>query len=183
MAVIFDYAALRVNGMGSAKTEAEWLAAKTAEDPAYPTTWADLKGQFEDAFLSSFAGGAAVPISRFVEGVPPPAGGAVLKVSMSEFQLGKYIPFATTQSSISTAQTWWRNEQVVQSSGTSASFMPGITTPSVFQHVRPIGEQSGQQTARTLRDRPAQASSGGGGGVRVIVHHGHHRPARRHRRW
>lgn len=188
VAVIFDYSALRVNGMGSPKTEAEWLAAKTAEDPAYPTTWADLKSRFEESFLQSFAGGAAVPISRFVEGVAPPPTGAVLKVSMSEFQLGKYIPFATQQSSISTAQTWWRNEQMVQSSATSASFMPGITTPSVFQHVGPIGQQSGQQTARTLRDRPAQAS-GGGGGVRVIVHHGHHghhghpRPARRHRFW
>ncbi len=190
VAVSFDYSTLLVNGMGGAKSEAAWVAAKSAEEADYPKTWSDLKMQWEQHFMAGFARSSPVPVSLLVAGTPPPPTGAVLKVSVSEFQLGKYIPFATQRTSVRTMQTWFRGEQPVQSSGTEASFTPSITAPSVFQHIRPIGEQSGQQTAMTLMDRPGRRGGGGGGGVHIHVSHHHHRhhprpflPGVRRRHW
>jgi hypothetical protein len=62
--VDFDYSGLMVAGMGSPKSEAEWVAAKTAEDPEYPKTWADLKSKWEENFMIGLSGGSPVPVSR-----------------------------------------------------------------------------------------------------------------------
>jgi hypothetical protein len=62
--VAFDYSSLMVEGMGSAKSEAEWVAAKTAADPAYPKTWADLKAKWEENFMRGLSSGSPLPVSR-----------------------------------------------------------------------------------------------------------------------
>jgi hypothetical protein len=62
--VFFDYSSLMVEGMGGAKSEADWVAAKTAGDPDYPKTWADLKAKWEANFMQGLASGSPIPVSR-----------------------------------------------------------------------------------------------------------------------
>lgn len=68
VAVQFDYTGLLVSGMGSAKTEAEWVAVKTAEDPEYGKTWADLKAKWEEHYFAALSGSSSVPVTRTVHG-------------------------------------------------------------------------------------------------------------------
>ncbi|HKO93697.1 MAG TPA: hypothetical protein VJU61_21235 [Polyangiaceae bacterium] len=61
-----------VEGMGSAKSEADWVAAKTADDPEYPKTWADLKSRWEASFMEGMSSGSPIPVSR-AQGAPTAA--------------------------------------------------------------------------------------------------------------
>lgn len=62
--VEFDYSGLMVSGMGGAKSEAEWVQVKSAEDPEYPKTWAELKSKWEASFFEGLASGSPLPVSR-----------------------------------------------------------------------------------------------------------------------
>jgi hypothetical protein len=41
--------------------------------------------------------------------------------------------------------------QMVEENMTQGEFSPGLTSPSIFQHIKPIGRDGGIETGRFLR--------------------------------
>jgi hypothetical protein len=153
VSVSFDYTGLMVNGMGGAKSEAEWVAAKSADDANYPSTWASLKAKWEETYLVGILAQSPVVVTRAVDGSAAPADGAELKVTMNNFQVGKFIPFATTASQVQCSHAWARNGQVVDEIRTVSTVVPNIYAPSVFQHVQTIGRDAGKKSGKFLKSK------------------------------
>ena len=214
--VEFDYSGLMVEGMGGAKSESDWVAAKTAEDPEYPKTWTDLKSKWEENFIRGLSGGSPIPVSRapvaapaalrLTEGpvllaqadtnadatdaanapaptsgdetavatdatvvgpeaaapapavatapAPPPFDGVLtVRVSLTLLKMGKYIPMFTKNARVEISDAWLASGGTVEQSQHAAQLTPTLSNPSVFQHIKTLGADSGGDTARFLRKR------------------------------
>lgn len=134
LAVAFDYGQMVVEG----KPEADWVAAKTAEDANYPTTWADLKGKFEAAVMEGVQ--SQVPSAHRVEaGV----GNAVMVVQMRDFKLGKFIPFYQPPTVMNGNLVFQVGGQGGDEINLVRSYPASITQPSVFNHIGHVGRAIG----------------------------------------
>lgn len=155
VSVSFDYSTLIVNGMGRAKTEHEWVAAKSADDPAYPLQWQALKAKWEDSFMAGLAGASPVPVTRTVEGGTPPADAASLLVMMNQLQIGEFVPFNTSLTTVQATYAWSRGEQVADEIRTISSVAPTLMTPAAIDHLasigRDVGKANGKFAAHKLR--------------------------------
>jgi hypothetical protein len=151
VSVSFDYSTLVVNGMGRAKTEAEWVAAKSAEDPTYPAAWAALKGKWEESFMAGFSAGAPVPVTRTVAGGEVPAGAASLVVMMNQLQIGKFVPFNTTLTTVQATYAWSRGDQLLDEIRTISSIAPTLLTPSIVDNLASIGHDVGRSNGKFAR--------------------------------
>jgi hypothetical protein len=142
IAVSFNYAGMMVGGMGGDKPEAQWVADSSAKDPAYQTTWAELKAKFEGVYLEGLAAKSPVPVTRS-NGAPAPGNAADVTVTLTRLQIGKYMVVAAKASSLDVTHTFSRNGQVVDEIRTSQALMPSIYSPSIFQHVGKMGQNTG----------------------------------------
>lgn len=151
LAVTFDYGPMMVSGMGPPKPEAQWVAAKTAEDPAYPTTWADLKSRWENYFMQALTSSSPVPVSRAVAGQPVPDTTAGLNVQFTQLEIGKWAYVTTTDSSIDAMHVWSRSGQVVQQNPHQTRFHPSMTNNSIFRQIDELSKGQGQAAGGWLR--------------------------------
>jgi hypothetical protein len=142
VAIAFDYSQMNVGG----RAVGDFVAAKTAEDPKYPQTWADLLGRFETAVIDGMR--HHNPHARAVQaGGPTPV---MLIVQPRTFQLGKFIPFAQPNTVMDVELVWQVNGQVTDEIGVKRAYPPSITQPSVFNHIGPVGEGIGQTAGKFL---------------------------------
>jgi hypothetical protein len=153
VSVSFDYSTLVVNGMGRAKTETEWVEAKAAEDPSYPATWEALKGKWEEGFMDGFAAGSPVPVTRTVAGGEPPADAVSLVVMMNQLQIGKYVPFNTTLTTVQATYAWSRGDKLVDEIRTISYIAPTLLTPSVAPQLASIGHDVGRSNGKFARHK------------------------------
>jgi hypothetical protein len=150
VAVSFNYAGLMVAGMGGVdKPEAQWVAEKSAEEPNYQTTWAELKAKWESVYLEGLASQSPVPVTRS-NGAPAPGNAADLTVTLTHLQVGKYMVVASKASTVNVTHTWSRNGQVVDEIRTNSAINPNLYQPSIFQHVGNMGKQSGAYGGKFL---------------------------------
>jgi hypothetical protein len=148
IAISFDYSHLLVGGLD----RDAFLAKKTAEDPAYPKTWADLLAAFEDNFILELRSGWG-QVTVVPQGQQAPATSADLNVVVSELEIGHFIPFATRRTEVKVAMRWSVNGQLAHVQDEQDSFKPSLRVPSVFQHIKPIGQQLGRAAARFMRSK------------------------------
>lgn len=147
-AVSFDYSKLVVEG----RSEADWVAAKTAEEAEYEKTWADLKARFETHYMQGFTRGWPAA-ARLAEGEQPGEGAVRVIVEVRQLDMGRLIPFATTQSVISVRVKWNRKAEPDDEIQIQGADTPSLTNPSIFQHVGHIGAYLGGISARFLTDK------------------------------
>lgn len=146
--VSFDYAKLVVEG----RSETEWVARKTAEEADYEKTWADLKARFETHYMQGFTRGWPAA-SRLAEGEQPAEGAVRVVVDVRQLDMGRLVPFATTQSVITTRVKWNRKAEPDDEIQIQGADTPSLTNPSIFQHVGHIGAYLGGISARFLADK------------------------------
>jgi LysM repeat protein len=150
VAVFFDYTGMQVGGMGGDKPEAQWVAEKSVEEADYATTWATLKGNWEQNVLSAFTENSPLAVKRGTPGTPPPDSAAVVTFTLNNLQMGKYMVFGATQSGVTVTHTWGRHGAIVDEIQTRTTVTPGITNPSIQQHVVDMGETTGKLAAKFL---------------------------------
>lgn len=153
VSVSFDYSTLVVNGMGRAKTEAEWVEAKSAEDPTYPSAWEALKGKWEESFMAGFAAGSPVPVARTVADGEPPADAVSLVVMMNQLQIGKFVPFNTTLTTVQATYAWSRGDTLVDEIRTISYIAPTLLRPSVAPQLASIGHDVGRSNGKFARQK------------------------------
>lgn len=141
--VQFDYAQMMVEGMA----ETDWVTRKTEEDADYPTTWADLKGRLESAYGQGFL--ASAKVGRMAPlGEAPQAGEGVLIVRPTTFKLGKYIPFVMPNTVVDANVSFVIDGQETDVIRVVAAQAPSIVSPSVFNHIGPVGNRLGNNSGR-----------------------------------
>jgi hypothetical protein len=148
VSVNFDYSLMSVEGM----SESAWVASKLAEDPKYQLTWFDLKSRFQAAVIEGFVGEARGV--RIAANAAPT--GVVLIVQVKSFKLGKYIPFAMPHTSIYADLTWQVNGQTTDVINLERSQSPSIYSPSVFNHIGPVGNSIGSAAGEFLNTKVAE---------------------------
>jgi hypothetical protein len=149
VAVSFDYTGLMVGGMGGDKPEAQWVAEKSAEEPAYQQTWADLKSKWETSVMEGLAAGSPVPVTRST-GTPVAADAADVTIQLNRLQIGKYIVVAAKASAVEVTDTWARGGQIVDVIRTKSAITPSLMQPSIFQHVVFMGKNTGKVSGKFL---------------------------------
>jgi hypothetical protein len=140
--VVFDYSQLFVEG----RPEADFVRAKTGEDPAYPTTWADLKAKFEGAVLD----GLRVeypPAKPLGPGAPPQV---VLVVQPRSLQMGKYMYVTSTATVLDAELLYQVGGQVTDEIMVRRAWSASIVQPSVFQHISPVSQAVGRAAGAYL---------------------------------
>jgi hypothetical protein len=142
--VAFDYSKLQVGGMN----EQAFVASKKEKEPNYEQDWAKLKASFEDGVL----GGLGQTWSRGVARGTP-GQGVGLVVYPTELSMGHYMVVASTNTSVSTMLDWSVNGQVTETIQVAGSQPATLYTPSVFQHIPPIGSHIGNLAGRYLGKR------------------------------
>jgi hypothetical protein len=144
VALAFDYSQMFVEG----RTEADWVATKTAEDAKYPETWADLKGRFEAAVLSGLR--SEVPNAHHVN---QGAGQVVMVMQVRDFKLGKFIPFALPPTVMGAEILFQVGGQTTDEISLVRSYPSSITQPSVFNHIGPVGQALGAAGGQLLASK------------------------------
>jgi len=136
-----------------------WTVIKTSGPPstlanagpitvAFDQEWAKLKASFED----SVVGGLGQTWARgAVKGAP--AAGVGLVVYPTSLSMGHYMVVASTATSVSTMLDWTVNGQVTEEIQVSGAQSATVYTPSVFQHIPPIGSHIGNLAGRYLGKR------------------------------
>ncbi len=127
---------------------AEWVNLKTAEDPKYTQTWADLMGKFETAVIEGLR-------ERYPSAHPVQAGASAVTVVVTphRFQMGKLIPFVLPPTIMDVNLVWQFNGQVTDEISYSRSYPVSVVQPSVFNHIHPVGVQIGEHASRFLMSR------------------------------
>ena len=148
IAIAFDYNDLVVEGT----PKDQWIKTKTEKDPEYPKTWKDLTAGLESNFVRGFRG-RWTSLTLVPEGQAVPTDGAVLVVSVRALDMGHYIPFATTKTKVDTVLNWSVAGAIAHQNDKSADFKPSLRTPSVFQHLKVVGEELGEAAGRFLRSK------------------------------
>lgn len=148
IAIAFDYTDLVVEG----RPKDEWIKVKTEKDPEYGKTWKDSTADLESNFVRGFRARWS-SITLIQEGQPVPIEGAALVVSVRSLDMGHYIPFATTKTKVDTVMNWSVEGAVAHQDDESADFKPSLKTPSVFQHIKVVGEALGEAAGRFLRSK------------------------------
>lgn len=144
IAVAFDYSQMIVEG----RNEKTWTDLKTAEDPKYPETWADLKGRFENAVLEG--------VRVQYPGAHPVAAGqgqAVMVIRPQTFQLGKFIPFVMPPTVINSNIAFDVGGQITDEINITRSYPASVTQPSVFNHIGHVGQAIGRVGGAFLESR------------------------------
>ena len=144
VALSFDYTQMYVEG----RTEADWVAAKTAEDAKYTQTWADLKGKYEAAVLDGLRGQ--------IPGAHMAATGAApvqMVVMPRTFKLGKFIPFALPPTVMEGGIIFIVGGQPTDEIALTRSYPSSITQPSVFNHIGHVGYEFGAAGGKLLSSK------------------------------
>ena len=141
--VFFDYTGMHVGGMGGDKPEAQWVAEKSVEETDYATTWANLKGNWEQHVLTEFTESSPLAVTRGTPGTAPPDTAAVVTFTLNNLQVGKYMVFGATNSGVTVTHTWGKRGAVVDEIQTRSTVTPSIVNPSIFQHVADMGQATG----------------------------------------
>ena len=144
VAIAFDYSRMYVEG----RTEQDWMTAKTAEDPRYPTTWADLKGRFEAAVVRGMQ--AQFPSAHAVQAGP---GSPVMVVEVHSFRLGKFIPFVMPPTVLEASLIFQVGGLATDEIALTRSYPASITQPSVFNHIPWIGDAFGRAGGSLLSSK------------------------------
>ena len=144
VALSFDYTQMYVEG----RTEADWVAAKTADDAKYTTTWADLKGKFEAAVLQGLR-------NEYPQAHPPTGnpGEVVMTVQVRSFKLGKFIPFVLPPTVMDSEIIFSVNGQAGDEISLVRSYPASITQPSVFNHIGSVGQQIGNAGGKLIASK------------------------------
>jgi hypothetical protein len=144
VALAFDYSQMFVEG----RAEADWVAAKTAEDAKYPETWADLKGRFENAVLTGLR--SEYPNAHLVSAGP---GDTVMVMQVRSFKLGKFIPFVLPPTVMDAEILFQISGQTTDEISLVRSYPSSITQPSVFNHIGSVGQQLGAAGGRLIASK------------------------------
>lgn len=145
VAVAFDYSQMIIEGKYQEKA---WLDVKTAEDPKYPETWADLKGRFENAVLNGVR--VQYPGAHMVSSGQ---GQAVMVVRPQSFQLGKFIPFYNPPTVINANLGFDVGGQITDEINVTRMYPASVTQPSVFNHIGHVGDGIGRLGGAFLESR------------------------------
>lgn len=144
VALAFDYSQMSVEG----RPEADWVSAKTAEDAKYPDTWADLKGRFEEAVLtglrSQYPGAHSASAGQ---------GDVVMVVQVRQFKLGKLIPFVLPPTVMDAELIFQVGGQATDEISLMRSYPSSLTSPSVFNHIGPVGQQFGAAGGKLIASK------------------------------
>ncbi len=151
VSVRFDYSQLYIGG----ESEATWVKKKSENDADYPKTWADLKNRLEAAFVTSFRGVAGVG-ERGNLGAPTSGGEAALVVQVKEIGIGKYIPFYAPPTKANANAVFKIGDQETDGVVVGGASAHSLTSPSVFQHIEPVGSQMGNTAGRFFVHARAQ---------------------------
>jgi hypothetical protein len=146
IAVAFDYTGLIVGGMDLNA----YLAKKTAEDPTYPKSWAQLTASLEDNVMQGLQSGWG-SVRRIPPGEKAADTEAELTVAFASLHIGHYIPFAASNTEVRAALRWAVKGQVAEVQQASGQYPPTLREPSVFQHVKSIGKTLGEAGAGFMR--------------------------------
>ena len=144
VAVAFDYNSMMIENHPTA----EWVNLKTAEDPKYTQTWADLMGKFEAAVIEGMR--SRFPTAHAVQAGASPV---TVVVTPHRFQLGKLIPMYMPPTLMEVNLVWQFNGQATDEIGIVHSYPVSLVQPSVFNHITPVGNQIGSHAARFLSTR------------------------------
>jgi hypothetical protein len=144
--VRFDYKGTSVGGMDLES----FLAKRVSEDAAYAKTWDDFTASFEDNFMNGLqTNWGSVVLLKPDEKAPDTT--AELVVGVSTIEMGKYIPMFTSKTEVVLALRWLAKGTVAFVDRAIRDQTPTITTPSVFQHIKPIGRELGSDAAFLMR--------------------------------
>jgi len=122
-----------------------WVADKTAEDPEYPITWADLLGRLESHYVRGLKDVAEATVSVAGErGDGGASEGVGLDVHVVSMELGKWIPFALPPTIVDVRMVWNVDGRATDEIGASARMSPSAIYASVFQHIGPVGQRLGR---------------------------------------
>lgn len=144
IALAFDYSQMMVEG----RTEAAWMAEKTAAEASYPTTWADLKGKFEAAVLEGLQG--EYPSAHPVANGP---GAVTVVVQVHTFKLGKFIPMVMPPTIMDASIAFQVGGQTTDEISLVRSYPSSLTQPSVFNHIPSVGRQLGQAGGKLIASK------------------------------
>jgi hypothetical protein len=142
--VAFDYSKLQVGGMN----EQAFVESKKAEKADYEQDWVKLKASFEDSVLGGIGQSWTQGAARGT-----PGQGIGLVVYPTSMSMGHYMVIASTATSVSTMLDWTVNGQVTEEIQVTGAQQATIYTPSVFQHIPPIGSHIGNLAGRYLVKR------------------------------
>jgi len=142
--VAFDYSRLQIAGMN----EQQFVESKMAKEADYPQKWANLKQSFEESVITGMAGQWPKGVAR---GAPGQGVGVV--VMPTSLSMGHYMVVAATPTKVSTTVDYVVGGQAVEEIAFSDAQQATVFTPSVFQHIPPIGSAVGQKAGRYLSSR------------------------------
>lgn len=147
VALSFDYTQMYVEG----RKEADWVAAKTAEDAKYTETWADLKGRFEAAVLQGLR-------TEYPQAHPPTGNPSevVMTVQVRSFKLGKFIPFVLPPTVMDSEIIFAVNGQAGDEISLVRSYPASLVQPSVFNHIGSVGQQIGAAGGKLIASKKNQ---------------------------
>jgi hypothetical protein len=143
VAVAFDYSKMVVEG----RTEAAWVAEKTAEDAKYESTWADLKGRFEAAVLEGVR--ANFPKAQLAKG----GESLVMQIQPEIFKMGKFIPYVLPPTKIDARIVFLSGGNATDEIQLMRSYSPSLVQPSVFNHIGPVGQAIGRAGGSLLASK------------------------------
>jgi len=142
--VAFDYSRLQIAGMN----EQQFVESKVAKEADYPTKWQNLKNSFEESVITGLAGQWSKGVARGA-----PGAGVGLVVIPTSLSMGHYMVVAATPTTVSTTLDWVVGGQAVEEIAITDAQQATVFTPSVFQHITPIGSAVGQKAGRYLASR------------------------------
>ncbi|MEL6185089.1 MAG: hypothetical protein AAFU79_10730 [Myxococcota bacterium] len=145
--VAFDYSRMIVEGMSLDA----WMKKKTAEDAEYPKTWLDLQGRWEEAFRLGFSETGNTVEAGTLESQPT-AGQCKLVVRVLTFTMGKYFVVSATATRMDTEMDFVVGPDVTDIIALQAAQQAGAFNPSVFQHVKPVGQALGRNAGKFFAD-------------------------------